>query len=62
MMFCGKFRSIGQMVENTFYNFLMYFPYLVIASYFRLEKGMVLHFNKLKSPSPRDVLFYVYLK
>ena len=30
--------------------------------YLSLEKGVVLHFNKIKSPLPKDALYQVLLK
>ena len=40
-----------------FVNIFSLFPY-----YLPLEKGVALHLNKLKSPSPKDALCQVWLK
>ena len=48
----GRGRKLLNYV-NVFSLFLNYFP---------LEKGMVLHLNKLKSPSPKHTLYQIRLK
>ena len=40
-----------------FHQYISLFCY-----YLSLQKGMVLHLNKLKSPSPKDGLYQVWLK
>ena len=57
-----KLGEIGSVVleKKIFYTSSMYFRYF--CNNLPLEKGGVLHLNKLESPSPKDVLCQVWLK
>ena len=46
--------------RRRFFNFVNVF--LLFRNYLPLEKGGVLHLNKLESPSPKDALCQVWLK
>ena len=57
-----KLVEIGSVVleKKIFYISSMYFRYF--CNNLPLEKGWVLHLNKLESPSPKDALCQVWLK
>ena len=53
--------EIGSVVlEKKIFNFVNVFS--LIRNYLPLEKGGVLHLNKLECPSPKDALYQVWLK
>ena len=52
--------KLVQWFLRRFLNFVNVF--LLFRNYLTLEKGGVLHFNKLESPSPKDALCQVWLK
>ena len=60
--FVPKLVEIGSVVleKKIFYISSIYFRYF--GNNLPLEKGLVLHLNKLESPSPKDALCQVWLK
>ena len=48
--------------KKMFLNFDNVLNFLIFRKYHLLEKGWVLHLNKLVSPSPKDALCQIYLK
>ena len=53
--------EIGPLVleKKIFLNFVIVFS--LFHNYLPLEKGRVLHLNKIESPSPKDALCQVWL-
>ena len=60
-MICVKFVEIGPVIleDKIFKVCQCIFAILLLSP---LRKGMALHLNKLKSPSPKDALCQVWLK
>ena len=61
-MLCAKFgwNWLSGSGEEDFLYFVNVFS--LFCNYLPLEKGRVLHLNKLESPSPKDALCQVWLK
>ena len=61
-MLCAKFgwNWLSGSGEEDFLYFVNVFS--VFCNYLPLEKGRILHLNKLESPLPRDALCQVWLK
>ena len=52
--------EIGPVVIEKIFKFVNVFS--LFRNYLPLEKGWVLHLNKLESPSPKNALCLVWLK
>ena len=58
---CQDCLKLAQLFwRRRFFNFVNVF--LLFHNYLPLEKGKVLHLNKLESPLPKDALCQVWLK
>ena len=57
---CQVLLNLALWFWRRFLNFVNVF--LLFRNYLPLEKGGVLHLNKLESPSPKDTLCQVWLK
>ena len=60
MMFCAKFEISPVVWRRRIFRFVNVF--LLFCSYLPLEKGGAIHLNKLKSPSPKNALWQVWLE
>ena len=49
-------------LDHQFWRRRFFNGFSIFRNYLPLEKGMVLHLNRLESPPPKDVLCQVWLK